>query len=288
MSDKTQASKAPSTKTPVEDLAEMTDGATPGQVDELEPVAPAEPAPAVLIIPEILPEEGSEPEFNPVAGRSADMRRFSTALARAQGMVRNARKSRANTHFSSRYADLKEIADACRPALAANQISWEQVPRFTPEEIWLETILTHGPSGQYRIGKWPIPNGVRGNSQQLMAAFTYGRRGSLAMMVGVVSEDDNEDDDANSVPAGDQNQDRPPEPPRETKAQTAARVWADGAFRRIDRCKTPEELSAWENDPKRQEALVDLRRILPEMQEKVMAAIQAKHEALGGGEPDGG
>lgn len=239
---------------------------------------------SVKILEEIQPEVGAEVEFNAQAGRSTDMRRFSTALARAQGMITNAHKSSDNPHFKTKYADLAEIADACRAALSANQISWEQIPKFTESEIWLETILTHGPSGQYRIGRWPIPSAARGKMQDLMAAFTYARRGSLAMMVGVVSEDDDDGNATQAIPGDDMNQDRQPEPPRETKAQAAAAQWASGAINKINTFKDRVALTEWENDPKRQESLVDLRRVSPDWHTKVMDAIQAKQAALGGGE----
>lgn len=216
-------------------------------------------------------------DFNGFAKRSDDIRALAVAMAKAQGEIKPAKKNKENTHFKVDYADLAAIAEACRPALSKVGVWWTQTPRYTPEEIWLETMLIHGESGQFTVGHFPIPNLFRNDSQKLGAAFTYARRFSLAMMVGVVAEDD--DDDGNSVPAEDKdgmNQDR--EPPKPTKAQSAGIQWAAGALRRIPLLDTPEKLVAWETE--RQDALTDLSRIVPDEHKKVMAAIAAQAEKL--------
>ncbi len=220
-------------------------------------------------------ETTGAPEVKP--DRSDDTRRLMTALALAQGEIENAGKGRKNTHFNTTYADLADIANACRPALSRHLIAWVQIPKFTPEEIWLETTLTHGPSGQYVIGKWPIPPGAKNKSQDLVAAFTYARRASLATMVGVVSEDELEDDDGNStqqhadagVPAADR---------KDSKNLTAAKQWAEWAARKVKTIDSAEALSKWEEEKAKD--LTDLARVHPDGHTAVMAAIQDRHAAL--------
>jgi hypothetical protein len=208
--------------------------------------------------------------------RSDDVRRLMTALALAQGEIENAGKGRKNTHFNTTYADLADIANACRPALSRYLIAWVQIPKFTPEEIWLETTLTHGPSGQYVVGKWPIPGSAKNKSQDLVAAFTYARRASLATMVGVVSEDELEDDDGNSTQthtdAG------VAQPAKETVANSAMKQWVPWAIRKVGTLKTMEELTKWEEEKGKE--LRDLNRALPEEHAKVMQAIQDAGERL--------
>lgn len=270
MNDKQPQKQNNAAKTAVQELGE--------HIGEL----PAAPAPRAAVQPlEELPwADTPPPENNGLQKQSADLRRFMTAMARAQGEVKNAQKSKKNTHFNTTYADLAAIADACREALSKNLIAWVQTPCWSEGRVWLETTLTHGPSGQYKTGDYPIPAAAVGKSQDLVAAFTYARRASLAMMVGVVSED--EDVDGNDVPTGDpdgMNQDQQRQPV-ETKAQRMGKQWAAGAIRKIAILKTAEELSAWEQDAQRQETLADLARIVPDSHADVMAALKSRAAEL--------
>lgn len=231
----------------------------------------------VPVIPEQAPEEDEGSRFNPNVAQSIDMRRYTTALAVAQGMIKNALKRSKNDHFKTSYADLAEVADACRTALSSVQISWEQIPMFTEQEIWLQTILTHGPSGQYRAGRWPIPKSAMNKSQDLMAAFTYGRRGSLAMMAGVVSENDDDDGNATQDMDDGTNQDKR-EAPRDSKILSEAKQWVPFAIRRIGLFKTLAELNDWEE--KNSANLVGLKRIYEAGHIDVMKAIQDAGEKL--------
>lgn len=239
------------------------------------------PVPTKRPAEELSPEQGEPPEATSDGKRSKDVRRLMTALALVQGEVENAKKSRANAHFKTKYADLVAITDACRDALSRHLIAWVQIPHVTPDEIWLETILTHGPSGQFITGDYPIPSNVRGNSQNLVAAITYGRRTSLASMVGVASED--EDDDAESLQ--DRGQDRgenqdEQRPQQKSQNTLKAEQWADWmADRKIPSLKTADELVALEE--KSQADIAALTRLSPEHHAKVKAALAAAGERLG-------
>ncbi len=127
---------------------------------------------------------------------SENVNEIAGALAMAQGEVENASKNAANPHFKSRYADLAEVLNTVRPALAKYGICVVQSPSLDGDIASVTTVLAHK-SGQWfrgvasaRIGKTD-PQGVG-------SAITYLRRYSLAAVVGIAQEDD--DANAASVP----------------------------------------------------------------------------------------
>ncbi|MHA0110682.1 ERF family protein, partial [Klebsiella pneumoniae] len=60
--------------------------------------------------------------------RSLELSKLATALSKAQGTIRFAVKDATNPHFKSKYADLAAVWEACRDALAANELSVTQLP----------------------------------------------------------------------------------------------------------------------------------------------------------------
>lgn len=156
---------------------------------------------------------------------------LAAALAKAQGAIRGAVKSKINPHFKNAYADLASVYDACREALAANDLAVTQTTDFDGADTWLATTLIHK-SGQWIASRYPIR--PQGNTpQQYGSAITYARRYSLAAIVGVAAED--EDDDGNAASA----------PPKRNSAQAKR----DGVWERmcaeIEACKTVSALEAW-------------------------------------------
>lgn len=123
-----------------------------------------------------------------------------TALAKAQGEMSAAAKDCANPFFKSRYADLGSIWAACREPLSKNGLSVLQVVQTTESGDVLHTTLGHS-SGQYMTSTMPIRikmEGKGGNElQALGAAITYLRRFSLAALVGVAPDDDNDGNGSN-------------------------------------------------------------------------------------------
>ena len=208
---------------------------------------------------------------------TVDQRELMQALALAQGQIKPAVKSSSNDHFHTSYADLKEIAEAARGALSSNQIAWTQMLRYTPEEIWLETKLYHGPSGQWAMMRYPIQNQAKANSQALVGAVTYAKRASLAMAVGIVSEDEDDDGETEQELTGQRGQpQQQDEPPRETTAQAKAKTWVDTAVRIINNMPYAEKLIAWQEN--NQDNLSKILKIAPDEHNKVMVAMQAADE----------
>ena len=124
---------------------------------------------------------------------------LAAALAKAQAAIRPAKKDSTNPHYKSKYADLASVMEACRDALAANDLSIVQMPvDLTPGYASLETVLLHK-SGEWmssvascRLGK--------DDAQGYGSAITYLRRYCLAAML-AIAQDDDDGEAAASQPA---------------------------------------------------------------------------------------
>ncbi len=118
-----------------------------------------------------------------------------TALAKAQGKIAPALKDKTNPFFKSSYADLSSIWGACRQQLSENGLSVIQtIGSNQAGGMMLVTTLGHS-SGQWMRSEMPIIL-QKQDPQALGSAITYYRRYSLAAIVGIVSD---EDDDGNSA-----------------------------------------------------------------------------------------
>lgn len=115
-----------------------------------------------------------------------------TALAKAQGEMLTAGKSKDNPFFKSKYADLESVVNASRVALAKNGLSVTQVPKIIIEtgQSFLVTILGHS-SGQW-IQSTALHNPPKTDVQSLASYNTYLRRMCYASIVGVVTGDDDD------------------------------------------------------------------------------------------------
>jgi hypothetical protein len=113
-----------------------------------------------------------------------------TALARAQGQMRNVAFDRQNPHFKSKYASLAAILDMIRQPLSDNGLALTQTLEPFPEGLRLVTTLRG--YGETIESAHPLPSNVK--SQEFGSALTYARRYSLTAMLNVSADDD---DDAN-------------------------------------------------------------------------------------------
>lgn len=115
--------------------------------------------------------------------------KIAAALAKAQKAIKGAAKDARNPHFNSRYADLATVVDACRDALADNEIAVFQSPKTDAQLVSLTTLLLHS-SGEW-IESDPLTVQVRDAGPQAVGSgLTYCRRYQLAAVVGVAPEDD--------------------------------------------------------------------------------------------------
>lgn len=117
------------------------------------------------------------------------------ALLAAQAEFQLVPLDKTNPHFRSKYATLGAVMDATFPALRKHGLVVSQLMQGDK----LRTMLMHGASGENITADHPLPAGL--NPQQLGSAITYARRYSLAAMLCVVGE---EDDDGNGAQSASQ------------------------------------------------------------------------------------
>lgn len=154
------------------------------------------------------------------------------ALAQAQAAFGPITKNRTVSVRSDKgaytfdYATLDVVLDACRPALNANGLALVQPFSAAGDECEVRTLLVHSSGAyielQYRFLK-------PGRIQELGSVLTYVRRYSVASLLGVSSE---EDDDGNAAD-GNQREARPrgnpPAPPAKAQNRPQERSQPDKA-----------------------------------------------------------
>ena len=121
--------------------------------------------------------------------KSDSIDKLAVALVKAQSELESAKKDSDNPFFKSKYADLASVWDACRDALTKNGLA--VVQPFDNDEnggVIVETMLIHS-SGQWLMGSLTL-RPVKADPQGIGSAITYGRRYSLAAIVGVIQTDD--------------------------------------------------------------------------------------------------
>ena len=122
---------------------------------------------------------------------SEQIDKLSEALAKAQGKIIPAEFDKSNPHFKSRYASLASIMNACRLALSSNGLAVVQSCGVDEAgRMTVTTMLSHE-SGQWVSGTLTMKS-VQESPQGHGSTLTYLRRYSLAAMVGVVADDDDD------------------------------------------------------------------------------------------------
>lgn len=147
---------------------------------------------------------------------SETIKELADALAKAQGAfpairkgktakVKGTSKSGKDFEYSYAYADLSDIMDAIRKALAENGLSIIQpIGKGTNGDgLVLVTRLLHS-SGQWLEEDYPVD--VYERPQEQGSAITYARRYAVTALLGIAAE---EDDDGQAAQGGDR---RPAEP----------------------------------------------------------------------------
>ena len=125
---------------------------------------------------------------------SEDISEIVKALINVQRQLQPATKD-ANTPFTkSKYATLNSVMDSCRDALLSNGIWLCQYPvPAEPGYLGLITKLTHAESGQWQssLAVVPLP---KADPQGLGISMTYMRRYALSSMLGIVTEEDTDEE----------------------------------------------------------------------------------------------
>lgn len=116
---------------------------------------------------------------------------FFSALAVVQGDLKGAKKDSRNPHFKNRYADLESVWDAWSQVGPRNGFSIIQKVSDAGEHrngVIIRTLLAHS-GGHVEESATYVPAN-KADAQGYGSAITYGRRYSLAAMVGIVQTDD--------------------------------------------------------------------------------------------------
>ena len=177
---------------------------------------------------------------------SDNIEHLSTALATAQGALKNPPKNKVNPHFKSRYVDLSDGLDAIRECLSKNGLAFIQGTSISDGMIVLNTRITHK-SGQWLESDYPV--GGLGRPQEMGSAMTYARRYALFSLVGVAGEDDDDGNAAQTAEAapvkGKAAKQMEPGLTPEDSENLMMAIKAALAF-----CETPEQLSEWATENK--------------------------------------
>lgn len=136
---------------------------------------------------------------------SPSLGKLAGALAKAQGSIRNAAKETMNNnpHVNKKYADLGSVWDACRAALAENELAVTQRVTTDGEEVTLTTMLLHS-SGEFLRDRLVVrvsPIGSQPWIQALGISITYARRYALSALVGVAPAGDDTDGEGSQAAA---------------------------------------------------------------------------------------
>lgn len=198
---------------------------------------------------------------------SSQMGELATALAAAQGELRNAPRTQKG-HFGM-YADLATIIDTVRKAFAKFGLAFTQEFQPYGGESWvLVTTLLHK-SGEYTRSVLPINH--RLEPQKFAAAATYLKRIALSAIAGVAAEDDDDGETANRDAAT-------------AAVETDSR--AEGMYRKsIQTARSPEEVAAV---LARVSARVKQGSLSQEVASRIEAAAKERIDKAGGKKPAGG
>lgn len=121
------------------------------------------------------------------------------AMAKAFPDIEGAAKDKANPHFRSKYADLGNVVDAIKPALAKHGLWFRQATHLAHGGVCVETFICHESGEEISCGQLFVPAN-KNDAQGYGSALTYCKRYSLQTAFGVAPEDD--DGNAASKPTG--------------------------------------------------------------------------------------
>jgi len=114
--------------------------------------------------------------------------KIATALCKAQGVMRGAKKDKDNPFFKSRFADLSSVFEAIRGPFFDNGLSITQTMDVIADGKQIICTRIMHSSGEFIDSKMLLP--VETNPQKLGSAITYFRRYTLMAIAGIPAEDD--------------------------------------------------------------------------------------------------
>jgi len=114
------------------------------------------------------------------------------ALTKAQSQMSHADLDETNPQFNSKFASLKSVIDAVKPALNKEGVWFVQKSLPIDSGIAIETVF-YGYGEEISTGAVPVP-AQKATPQGYGSAITYAKRYSLAMACGISAA---QDDDGN-------------------------------------------------------------------------------------------
>ena len=142
--------------------------------------------------------------------KSDSIAKLAEALSKVQGQLKAAKKDSINPFFHSKYADLDSVWEACRNPLAEQGLAVSQLLDMAEQGVIIETMLMHT-SGEWLGGRLHLVP-LKTDPQSIGSAISYGRRYSLAAILGITQEDD----DAEATTQRASSLDKPVEPTQPT------------------------------------------------------------------------
>ena len=120
---------------------------------------------------------------------SAELGELATALAKAQGEIKDAEKLSENSFLDATFADLSSNLKEIRPVLSKHGLSFVQFPSQEHEgHVTLTTRLLHA-SGQWLQDSMTMPVQAKNAAQGSGVVISYMRRYVIAAVVGVSQVD---------------------------------------------------------------------------------------------------
>lgn len=127
---------------------------------------------------------------------SEQINELAVALNKAQADFMVAKKDAKNPFFKSKYATLNAVYEAVAEALLKNGLS--VIQPIVGDAV--ETTIIHT-SGQFITSSCPIVCAKQNDPQAMGSAITYARRYSLASLLGVMTDEDDDGEKAMARPA---------------------------------------------------------------------------------------
>lgn len=149
--------------------------------------------------------------------KSETIGKLAEALSKAQGELKPAIFDATNPHFKSKYATLGAIMDACKEPLSKYGLAIVQGTMTTEGRVVVETMLVHA-SGEWLKSSLSM-RAEKDTAQGYGSVITYGRRYSLAAMVGIVADEDTDAEDQKRGQDCVKNMKPMQRPPQENKTQ---------------------------------------------------------------------
>lgn len=148
------------------------------------------------------------------------MKEISAALTKAQAGFKTAVFDSVNPHFKSSYASLNSVFDAVKAALSVNGLAVIQGVVVEGGANYLQTTLIHT-SGETVSGLVPLIV-AKNDMQGLGSSLTYARRYGLSALLGIVSDTDDDGNNATPPPPVKPSPQKAPQPSAQKPPMTTS------------------------------------------------------------------